>query len=211
MKHIEQENIIENNNFDIMQTITLNLDLEMRDKLHKYFLLEQCIYIYNKDIVKVREIFNILNNLYCEDDDIILIREFYNAYLFIATECSCGIEIMKIIFEKIKNNKYKIMFKDLDDFFQDFIEINDYIEANQNKHKLNWRRFEKCTVSHLTCINNLIRDNNIDELQLYHDNKLIIEDYYDDIKDSLIFFKCNKSTLNFFKKNFKIKIDKNIN
>ena len=49
------------------------------------------------------------------------------------------------------------------------------------------------------------------ELQLYHDNKLIIEDYYDDIKDSLMVFKCNKSTLNFFKKNFKIKIDVNIN
>lgn len=199
MKNIEQEDIKENTNFDIMQTITLNLDTEMREKLHKYFLLEQCVYIYNKDIIKVIEIFNILDNLYSEDDDIILIREFYNAYLFIATECSCGIEILKMIFKKIKNNKYKITFKDLDDFYQDFIEINDYISCNQKKYKLYWKKFEQCNVSHLTCINNLIRDNNIDELQLYHDNKLILEDYYEDIKDSLIFFKCNDITLNFFK------------
>ena len=54
------------------------------------------------------------------------------------------------------------------------------------------------------CINNLIRDNKIEELQLYFENKLIIEDYYEDIKDSLKFFKCNKTTLKFFKNNFNI-------
>ena len=61
----------------------------------------------------------------------------------------------------------------------------------QEKYKSWWRKIDSQNVKHLTCINNLIRDNKIEELQLYFDNKLIIENYYGDIKDSLNFFKNN--------------------
>jgi len=74
----------------------------------------------------------------------------------------------------------------------------------QEKYKSWWRKIDSQNVKHLTCINNLIRDNKIEELQLYFDNELIIENYYEDIKDSLNFFKCNKTTLDFFKNNFNI-------
>ena len=59
-------------------------------------------------------------------------------------------------------------------------------------------------MSHLSSITNLIRDNKIECLQIYHDNKLIVEDYYDDIKDSLNFFNVKKETLIFLKKNYNI-------
>jgi hypothetical protein len=197
-----------NSNNSYYNTITFNLDEDMSEKLYKYFLLEQCVYIYNKNIVKVKEIFSILDkfeNLHTID--IIELKEFYSTYLFIATESASGTEIIRIIFEYIKNNKYNISINDLDNFYRDFTEINNYILCNQNKSKLYFRRFEECAIKHLSCINNLIRDNNVEGLQIYNDNKLIIEDYYEDIRDSLVFFKCNQNTLNFFEKNHDIIIN----
>jgi len=109
----------------------------MSEKLHKYFLLEQCSYIYNGDILKVREVFNILDNFaekFKNNHNYkLLLIEYYNIYLFMATEYASGIDILKIIFENINNNKYKITFNDLDDSYQNFYEINDYIDTYSRK------------------------------------------------------------------------------
>jgi len=121
------------------------------------------------------------------------------------TEYSCGTNILCIIFDYINNNKYNISFEDIDNYYQDFIEINDYISKNQYKNKLKFiSRIEGCSTSHLNCINNLIRDNNVDGLKIYQNNNLIKKEYNDDIKHSLNFFNCDNNILMFFKKNYNI-------
>jgi len=45
MANIEHNEKNSNNSY--YNTITFNLDEDMNEKLYKYFLLEQCVYIYN--------------------------------------------------------------------------------------------------------------------------------------------------------------------
>jgi virulence-associated protein VapD len=42
-------------------TLNIDIDTDIKCKLHHYFLLEQCIYIYDNKINKILQIFNILD------------------------------------------------------------------------------------------------------------------------------------------------------
>jgi hypothetical protein len=179
-------------------TLNINIDTDIQCKLHHYFLLEQCIYIYDNKINKILQIFNILDKFKKIDE----LHSFYAVYLFIASEHDE--ETFKIVFEYIKHNKFNISFEDLNDVGFDLELINNHFNNDTSNKKRCFHKYDTYSVSHLSSITNLIRDNKIECLQIYHDNKLIVEDYYDDIKDSLNFFNVKKETLNFFKKNFNI-------
>ncbi len=184
---------------DINKIIKLDLELDINlcKKFQKFLLLEQCINLFNNDTYKMQQIFNILDKFNITDICINKLTDFFAIYLYIASEQNT--DLHKIVFEYIKNNKFNISFEQINNCGgYDVDVINEYVYNNIKQNKNVYKLEQSCSYNHLSCITNLIRDNKIDGLQLYHDNNLIKEDYFDDIKDSLIVFKCNINTLNFF-------------
>ena len=184
---------------DINKIIKLDLELDINfcKKIQKFFLLEQCINLFNNDTYTTQHIFNILDKFNITDICINKLTDFFAIYLYIASEQNT--DLHKIVFEYIKNNKFNISFEQINNCGgYDVDVINEYVYNNIKQNKNVYKLEQSCSYNHLSCITNLIRDNKIDGLQLYHDNNLIKEDYFDDIKDSLIVFKCNINTLNFF-------------
>jgi hypothetical protein len=199
MEYCDDDNKITSFNF--------KLDNKLSNKLYNFFLLEQYLAIINEDDNKIKQLFEILNNFEQSDEYIKDLTGILSIYLYFASERKESIH--NIIFTFIKNNKFNISFENIGkDGNLDIDIINSFLEFQHVCDYKNYhRRLENQSYNILSCITNLIRDNKINGLQLYHDNNLILEEYYDDIKQSLEFFKCNNDTLNFFNKNYNITIN----
>jgi len=80
--------------------LKFNLDEDMINNLYRFFLLEQCVYIYNKEFTKVKRIFDTLDKFEnFNRNNIKELKDFLNIYLYMTTEYSCGTNILCIIYD----------------------------------------------------------------------------------------------------------------